>query len=78
MGDELASVGAMQRGGERDLDAELVGAMGFSLADALDFWGMERIELAAPVAPLLRQHPAREIELAPEMPVEPGPIYEKS
>ena len=33
VGDELAAPGAMERGGERDLDAELIGPMGFSLAD---------------------------------------------
>jgi hypothetical protein len=34
MGDELAALRAMQRGGERNLDAELVRAMGLALADA--------------------------------------------
>jgi hypothetical protein len=36
VGDELAAPGAMERGGERHLDAELVRAMGLAFADAFD------------------------------------------
>jgi hypothetical protein len=36
MGDELSALGAVQRGGDRHLDAELVGPMRLALADAFD------------------------------------------
>ena len=36
VGDELAAPGAIEGGGERDLDAELIRTMGLALADAFD------------------------------------------
>jgi hypothetical protein len=44
VGDELAAFGAMERGGERDLDAELVRPMRLALADAFDLGGVQRID----------------------------------
>jgi hypothetical protein len=47
MGDELTALGAMQRRGEGPLDAELIRAMGFSLADAFDLGriGVEQTDI---------------------------------
>ena len=45
VGDELAAFGAMERGGERDLDAEFIRPMGLALADALDLGRVQRIDL---------------------------------
>ena len=43
VGDEQAAPGAMERGGERHLDAELVRAMGLAFADAFDLRRVQRI-----------------------------------
>ncbi len=53
MGDELAALGAMERGGERDLDAKLVGTMGLAFADAFDLGCVEGIELPSALTLLL-------------------------
>ena len=45
MGDELTTLGAIERGGERHLDPELVGVMGFSLANAFDLGRVQGIDL---------------------------------
>jgi hypothetical protein len=37
MSDELAALGVAERGGDGDLDAELVRPMGLAFADAFDF-----------------------------------------
>ena len=52
--DELAAGRAGVGGGDRDLNAELIGRAGFALADALDLGGMEGIQLPAALALLLR------------------------
>jgi hypothetical protein len=71
VGDELAAPGAMEGGGERDLDAELVRAMGLALADAFDLGRVQRIDprdrargqaLASPLMLALLAHPAGEHE----------------
>jgi len=51
--DELAALAASVGGGERDLDAELVGRPGLALADALGLRRMPGIELPAALAMLL-------------------------
>lgn len=53
MGDELAAAAALQRGGDGDLDAELVGLVGFALANALDLRSVQGIHLLAPLAQAL-------------------------
>jgi hypothetical protein len=45
VGDELAAPGAIERGGERDFDAELVGPMRLAFADAFDLGRVQRIDL---------------------------------
>jgi hypothetical protein len=45
VGDELAALGAIERCGERDLDAEFVRAMGFALADAFNLGRVQRMTL---------------------------------
>ena len=60
VGDELAALGAIERGGERDLDAELVRAMGLALADAFDLGRVQRIDLASALMLALLAHPARQ------------------
>ena len=60
VGDELAAFGAMERGGERDLDAELVGPMGLALADALDLGRVQRIDLLSALMLKLLAHAAGE------------------
>src|SRR3546814_9448628 len=47
MGDELAALAAINRRRHAHLDAELIGPVGFPLADAFDLGGMERIDLGA-------------------------------
>jgi hypothetical protein len=56
MGDELPAGGMFHRGGDADLDPELVRPVRFALADALDLWRVQRIDLAAALAALLFQH----------------------
>jgi hypothetical protein len=62
VGDELAAPGAMERGGERDLDAELVRPMRFALADAFDLGRVQRIDLLSALMLALLAHPAGEHE----------------
>src|SRR5262245_54642318 len=50
---ELTASGAGVGGDDRGFDAELVGRAGLALADALDLWSVERIELPAALALLL-------------------------
>src|ERR1017187_6679362 len=56
---ELAARRAGIGGGDRDLDAELIGRAGVALADALDLGSMEGIQLPAALALLLRADLAR-------------------
>ena len=46
----------MDGGCNADLDAELIGLVGLALADAFDFWGMQRIDLLPPLARALVAH----------------------
>ncbi len=62
VGDELASPGAMERGGERDLHPELVGTMGLALADAFDLGRVQRVDLPSALMLALLAHPARQHE----------------
>ena len=54
---ELAALGRGDRGGDRDLAAELVGRAGFALADALDLGRVQRIDLGAALAVILEADP---------------------
>ena len=47
MGDELAAAAALERGGDGDLDAELIGFVGLALADALHLGRVQGIDLLA-------------------------------
>jgi hypothetical protein len=47
---------ARRRGGDAHLDPELVRPVRFDLADALDLWRVQGIDLAATLAALLFQH----------------------
>ena len=47
---ELPAPAAVERRGDRDLDAELVGLVGLALADALDLGRVQGIDLAAALA----------------------------
>ena len=60
VGDEQAAPGAIERGGERHLDAELVRAMGLALADAFDLRRVQRIDLLSALMLALLAHPAGE------------------
>src|SRR3546814_4877099 len=62
MGDELAALAAINRRRHAHLDAELIGPVGFPLADAFDLGGMERIDLGAPLAPVLSVDAAGEMQ----------------
>jgi hypothetical protein len=44
VGDELAALAVLERGGDADLDAELVRPMGLALADAFDFRRMQGMQ----------------------------------
>jgi len=57
MGNEPASATALQRRGERDLDAELIEPVRLDLADAFHLRGVQAVDLA-PARPLaLVAHP---------------------
>jgi hypothetical protein len=56
VGDELPAGGMLHRGGDAHLDPELVRPVYFALADALDLWRVQGIDLAAALAALLFQH----------------------
>src|SRR3546814_9059548 len=62
MGDELAALAAINRRRHAHLDAELIGPVGFPLADAFDLGGMERIDLGATLAPVLSVDAAGEMQ----------------
>ena len=66
MSDELAALRAMQGRGERDLDAELVGPVRLALADALDFGGVQGIDLAPTLMLALLAHPLSQPEVGRE------------
>src|SRR5579862_5192840 len=57
MGDELTALGAMDGRGQRDLHAELVGAMRLALADAFDLRRVQRINLPAALVSALFADP---------------------
>src|SRR4029450_3692710 len=61
MGDKLAASGMLHCGGDAHLDPELVRPVRLALADALDLWRVQGIELAAALAALLLQHVPGEI-----------------
>src|SRR5882762_9396502 len=52
----------MERGGDADLDAELVRAVRLALADAFDLGGVQGIDLAAALVTVLFQHAAGQVE----------------
>src|ERR1700685_4249055 len=58
VGDEQAALGAIERGGERHLDAELVRAMGLVLADAFDLRRVQGKDLLSALMLTLLAHPA--------------------
>src|SRR5262245_46809891 len=47
MGDKLPASGMLHRGGDAHLDPELIRPVRFALADALDLWRVQGIDLAA-------------------------------
>src|SRR5438270_13370513 len=59
---ELAAFGFCRRGGDRHFAAELIGRPSFAFADALDLGGMQRINLGAALALILKAHPHRQGE----------------
>jgi len=66
MGDELAAGGMPHGGGDAHLDAELVGPVWLALADALDLWRVQGIDLATALAALLFKHAPGEIQRSHE------------
>src|SRR5262249_51010897 len=56
MGDKLPAGGMLHRGGDAHFDTEFVRPVRFALADALDLWGVQGIDLAAALAALLLLH----------------------
>src|SRR5207247_8005416 len=58
MGDKLAASGMLHCGGDAHFDPELVRPMRLALADALDLWRVQGIDLATALAPVLFQHPS--------------------
>lgn len=71
MGDELATLAMLEGGSDADLDAELVRLMGFAVADALHFGGMQAVDLGAALSALLRSYPPSEAEQVSEATLEP-------
>ena len=72
MGDELAALGVLERGGNADLDAELVRPVGLALADALDFRRVQGIDLRPALTLLLLAHAARQRQQLGERRFEPA------
>ena len=58
--DELTALGLGDRGGDRDLTAELVGRPRLAFADALDFGRVQRIDFWPSLALVLEADPDRE------------------
>ena len=56
MGDKLPADGMLHRGGDAHFDTEFVRPVRFALADALDLWRVQGIDLATALAALLFQH----------------------
>src|SRR5262244_721852 len=56
MGDELPAGGMLHGGGDAHFDPELVRPVRFALADALDLWRVQGIDLATALVALLFQH----------------------
>jgi hypothetical protein len=54
--DELPAGGMLHGGGDAHLDAELIGPVRFTFADALHLWRVQGIDLAAALVALLLQH----------------------
>jgi hypothetical protein len=69
MGDELPAGGMLHRGGDAHFDPELVRLVRFALADALDLWRVQGIDLAAALAALLFQHAPGQEQRPYAMPV---------
>ena len=61
MGDKLAASGMLHCGGDAHFDPELVRPMRLALADALDLWCVQGIDLATALAALLFKHAPGEI-----------------
>src|SRR5258708_9663592 len=55
-----ATLAVLERGGDADLDAELVRPMGLALADAFDFQRMQGIDLPAALMLFLLAHAPRQ------------------
>ena len=66
MGDELAALGVCQRGGNGDLDAELVRPVRLALTDALHFRRVQRIDLGTALALGLIAHAPCQLKDASE------------
>src|SRR5882724_5947985 len=71
VGDELATLAVLERGGDADLDAELVRLVGLALADAFHFGSMQAVDLGAALPALLLAHPPAKAEQASEAGLEP-------
>ncbi|CAH0356556.1 hypothetical protein SPH9361_04196 [Sphingobium sp. CECT 9361] len=76
MGDELAALAAVDRGGDADLDAELIGAVCLALADAFDLGGMERIDFGAGLTALLAMDAPGEMQRSGEVALELGTSFD--
>src|ERR1700722_2451355 len=72
VGDELAALVAIERGGERDFDAKLVKAMRLALADAFDLGRVQRVDLLSTLMLALLAHPAGEHERMGEDALQPS------
>lgn len=71
MGDELAALGVVDRGGDGDSGAELVRPTGLAFADALDFRRMQGLDLR-PALTLLLTHAPRQRQQVCERRFEPA------
>ncbi len=63
MSHKLTALRALDRCGDTDLDAKLIGLVGLAFANALDLWGMQRIDLLASLALALIADPIGQGEL---------------
>ena len=62
MGDELTAGGMLHCGRDTDLHPELIQLVRLAFADALHLGRVQRIDLAAALAAILRQYPLGEME----------------
>src|SRR5262249_29798084 len=76
MDHELSALAALERGGDAHLDAELIGFVRLSLADAFDLWRVQAVDLWAALPTLLIAHPTGKVEHPGELSLEKVVVHD--